>query len=415
MAQPYTFDPHRDITKRLNYMRYGVPDSADTSLVSTQTSFHSFSDSEAMADRLQDQDINMEREPSSRLVLLPPELWSRDYLIYCPGVLSEATLANPTRVAELFATTQNSPVLVSSLSTPIASPAPNPLSRPTPPRITPYDGSSINLRPFCSQLLNQIQDAEGYFPTEISKVRFAYQCLGSGALIKMRSSFRCLEDPNVPQEINTLDQFIKAIKQRCQDPALIDKASHAAETIYQGSMSFHDFITVFEDNMADSTYADLDKSQWKAMLKRRLAPELRRALLCAYNVPEEYHAFVAYLRDIDSEIQSIRSSKRPNQTNRQEAPTRTPAVTPIETQKLELTVSQGGTAMDLDTISRCKDENGRLTQEAKDARRKLGRCIRCNKSGHIVINCPLGFKPTSIALADVEMSENNQQLKEQLQ
>ncbi|RKF84339.1 hypothetical protein GcM1_111003 [Golovinomyces cichoracearum] len=118
-----------------------------------------------MADRLQDQDINMEREPSFRLVLLPPELWSRDYLICCPGFLSEATLANPTRVAELFAKLQNSPVLVSSLNTPIASPSPNSLSRPTPPRVTPQDGSSIKFRPFCSQLLNQIQDAEGYFPT----------------------------------------------------------------------------------------------------------------------------------------------------------------------------------------------------------------------------------------------------------
>lgn len=71
--------------------------------------------------------------------------------------------------------------------------------------------------------------------------------------------------------------------------------------------------------------------------------------------------------------------------------------------------------MDLDTISRCKDENGHLTKEAKDARRKLGRCIRCNKSGYIVIDCPLGFKPTSMASADVLISENNQQLKEKLQ
>lgn len=67
-------------------------------------------------------------------------------------------------------------------------------------------------------------------------------------------------------------------------------------------MSFHDFITLFEDNMADSTFADLDKSQWKAILKRRLSPEHRRALLSAYNIPNEYHAYVAYLRDVDSEL-----------------------------------------------------------------------------------------------------------------
>lgn len=367
-----------------------------------------------MVDITQIEDVNMDRDQHSNLILLPSELWSRDYLIYGPGVLSEATRTNPNPVAELFATAPNSPN--SQATTPTPNPSTNLISRPTPPRITPYDGSSANLRPFCSQLLNQIQDAETYFPTEISKVRFAYQCLGPGALIKMRSSFRCLEDTEVPQEITTLDQFLKALRQRCQDPALVDKASHAAETIYQGSMSFHDFVTIFEDNMADSTYADLDKSQWKAMLKRRLSPGLRRALLCAYKIPEEYHAFVSYLRDIDSEIQSIRSSKRPSQPHRQETSTRTPLIIPMEAPKPELKVSQGGTAMDLDTISRYKDENGRLTQEAKDARRKLGRCIRCNKSGHIVVNCPLGSKFTSISSADVNIPEkNSQQLKEQLQ
>ncbi|RKF96007.1 hypothetical protein GcM1_041002, partial [Golovinomyces cichoracearum] len=88
-----------------------------------------------MANILQDQDISMEREPSSLFVSLPPKLRSRDYLIYSPGVLSEATKSNPTRVADIFATTQNLPVLFSSLDTPIASPSPNLLSRPTSPRI----------------------------------------------------------------------------------------------------------------------------------------------------------------------------------------------------------------------------------------------------------------------------------------
>ncbi|KHJ30184.1 hypothetical protein EV44_g3852 [Erysiphe necator] len=205
-------------------MRYGVPDSSDTSLTSNQISIYSFSDSDAMTDRLPDQDVNMERETSSSLVLLPPELLSKNYLIYGPGVLSEATLTHPARVAEIFAAIQNSPAPVSAFNNPITSTSSNLLPRPAPPRITPYDGTPNNLREFCSQLINQIQDSQGHFPTEISKVRFAYQCLGSGALIKMRSSFRCLEDTNIPQEIVTLDQFIKALKQRCQDPALLDKA-----------------------------------------------------------------------------------------------------------------------------------------------------------------------------------------------
>lgn len=39
--------------------------------------------------------------------------------------------------------------------------------------------------------------------------------------------------------------------------------------------------------------------------------------------------------------------------------------------------------MDFDFVSRQKDSDGRLTQQAKDARRTLGRCFWCNKPGHI--------------------------------
>lgn len=349
-------------------------------------------------------------DTEEELTLLPPDLWSRDYLILGPGVLSAATRANPTRVAELFASTQNK--LVPNPNVDIPNPSSILSPRPTAPRITPYDGSSENLRSFCSQLINQIQDSESHFSSEISKVRFAYQCLGPGAVAKMRSSFRCLEDPSVNPEITNLAQFIRMLKQNCEDPARLDNASRVAETLYQGSMSFHDFITIFEDNMADSTYADLDKSQWKAMLKRRLSSDLRRALMSAYDVPTEYHAFVGYLRKMDAEIQSIRASRRQIPTPQQNVVPRVIAPFPSYSTPRELTVSQGGSAMDLDLISREKNPDGRLTQQAKDARRRLGRCVRCNKPGHIVINCPLGSQPSSLLSAEVAVTDEIQQLKD---
>lgn len=74
------------------------------------------------------------------------------------------------------------------------------MARPAPPRMTPFDCTSANLRLFCSQLINQTQDSEAHFPTEIFKVRVAYQCLGTGALAKMRSSFYCLKDPTAPRK-----------------------------------------------------------------------------------------------------------------------------------------------------------------------------------------------------------------------
>ncbi|KAI0994083.1 hypothetical protein K3495_g14099 [Podosphaera aphanis] len=70
--------------------------------------------------------------------------------------------------------------------------------------------------------------------------------------------------------------------------------------------------------------------------------------------------------------------------------------------------------MDLDVISRQKLPNGRLTQQAKDARRTLGRCVRCNKSGHTVNE----YSPESRTIAFAapeEVKHQGDDLKEELQ
>lgn len=242
---------------------------------------------------------------SEIIELIPSDLWSLPYLSL-PGILKAATRANPVRVGEVFRASSStfSPGLSASASTSTSS------IKISAPQIHLYDGKPENLRAFCSHLINEIQSDENQFSTEMAKVRFAYRCLGPGALSKMRSSFRHLEDPSAPMEIRSIEQFISALKQRCQDPSLCEKASLAVESLYQKNSSFHEFITIFEDHMADSTYAMLDKSQWKVMLQRWLSSRLRNALVTAFNVPTEYHAFVAYLREKDAAFQEISASRR---------------------------------------------------------------------------------------------------------
>lgn len=321
---------------------------------------------------------------------LPVRLWSIQYLLQVPGAMEYALDLDEERVASLFAS-QTSPSPAQAPSLPTTSALTMPPRIAVPP-ITPFDGSSSTLRAFCSQLVNQINSHESQFPTEISKVQFAYQCLGPRALVKMRSLFRCLEDPSIPAEINTLSEFLSAMKQRCQDPGLCEKASRTIDSLYQQNMNFHEFITIFEDNMTDSTYGKLDKANWKVMLERRLSTRLRNALVTAHGVPDEYHSFVAYLRQKDAAFQEINATKRflgpvPYAPQR---PVVSPSFASSIPTTFEPTVSQGGSAMDLDMLSREKGPDGRLTIEAKNARRTLGRCLRCNKTGHLAINCPLG-------------------------
>ena len=341
---------------------------------------------------------------SGSIILLPPHLWSLPYITFTPEILQLATQIDGNRVSELFAA-----------SAPVANPSvnlapPQPRSRIPVPIITLYDGKPSSLRPFCSQLVNQIQSEQ--FDSEIAKVRFAYNCLGPGALSKMRSSFRCLEDPSIPPEINTLEEFLIALKQRCEDPSIRDQATTKIEEMRQHNMKFHDFITLFEDNMVDSIYSNIDKSNWKLMLERRLSPQLRSILLSSSDVPEEYHSFVAYLRRKDAGYQEILASNHSSTSRAQPPltfsapPPKPPFLPPIS----NLKVSQGGSAMDLDMVSRERGPDGHLTPQAKSARKALGRCMWCNKLGHMAYNCPLNSR--SISSATVNEDQQGEQLKE---
>lgn len=367
---------------------------------------------------------NTYRSPSSDYMdaesgptLIPSELWSVAYLS-APGILEAASKVNPARVGQVYAEASPKPPTLSNIPAPTPAPSISAL-RAGAPRITPYDGSPSNLRIFCATLRNQLLGQEELFPDEISKVRFAYQCLGPGALSKMRSCFRCLEDPSVPSEINSLEEFMTALKRECEDPQLRDKATRAVEQMTQQNMRFHEFIKLFHDKIADSTYAKNDKNTWKTMLERRLSCKLREVLLSASDVPTEYYEFVAYLRRKDAAIQEWQTAF-PSATTTLAPPPAPESIhravsIPFKAPSSSIsepTVSQGGTAMDLDLISRQKNPEGRLTQQAKDARRALGRCVRCNGVGHWVRNCPLGSKKSSILAVDVAPVQKSEELKE---
>ena len=336
--------------------------------------------------------------------MLPENLWSLPYLTHSERTLAAAININASLVGQIFA--NSAPA---SFTAPAATNLkPQPALRLPAPLIHPYDGQPSSLRAFVSQLTNLIQGQDDQLPLEIDKVRYAYQCLGPGALSKMRSSFRCLEDPTVPPEITTFSDFILALKQHCQCPGLEEKPSCLIDGLQQKNMKFHDFITIFEDNMVDSSYGKQDKSQWKVMLQRRLSPRLRNALVMASDAPKDYHEFVTYPRKKDAAFQEIQASLPPTIPWR---PSYTPSHSSQVTQ--EATVSQGGSAMDLDMASKEREPDGRLTAQAKDARRALGRCLWCNKTGHLRSNCPLGSHSISAAITKPYPQSVN--LKEKLQ
>ncbi|KHJ31988.1 hypothetical protein EV44_g3784 [Erysiphe necator] len=154
---------------------------------------------------------NMNTDPAL-VELIPSDRWSLPYL-KLPGILIAASRINPVRVGEVCAASQTDVSHIPPITNTITPTAGLPIFRISAPTITPCDGQASTLPAFCFQLLNQIKSCQNQFLTESSKVQFAYQFLGPEALLKMRSLFRCLEDPTVPQEIKSFSEILSVLKQ----------------------------------------------------------------------------------------------------------------------------------------------------------------------------------------------------------
>ena len=253
---------------------------------------------------------------------------------------------------------------------------------------------------------NKLLGNADYFPSEEHQVSFAYQCLSGPAADRLRSHFRYLYDPTAPREIVTIQAFCDLLNRYFKDPAARQKADTTLATLSQRGMPFHEFITIFEDTLADSTYADLDRATWLALLTPRLSNELYQAYTNG-EPPKTYEAFVNWLRNKDALVQARRASQFTSQGPRRPGPPASaaaaaiapnlafaprPPFVPRPAPYAALTTSQGGSRMDIDTDAAAnqKGPDGRLTEAAKDIRRRLGNCLRCNQPGHFATSCPLG-------------------------
>lgn len=124
------------------------------------------------------------------------------------------------------------------------------------------------------------------------------------------------------------------------------------------NLRFHELMTTFDDNVMDPHYGHLGFERWKFILKRRSFNRLPNALVIAYSIPHENHAFTGNLRQTDASFQEVKSARRLNQIQKSTSSivycytlnhsdfAETPA---------ELTVLQGGTEMDLMPFLAIKD------------------------------------------------------------
>ena len=271
-----------------------------------------------------------------------------------------------------------------------------------------YDGSPEKLKPFIAALTNKVSANQDHFPNDTYQVQYAYSRLAPQVANRMRNEFRNLIDPAAPVLVANVSTFILKLKQYYDDPSRVDRANKKVWSIRQLNRPFTEFLAEFEDALYDSDYAD-NREIMIPRLRDACSQELRQTFIVA-KPPGQYDAFVQHCITKDSEIRCLaqppprRRSPEPMQNKSSANTTRLQTTSPptvsrrapplppkpmsLSSAPTEKTVSQGGDRMDLDKQSKERTGDNKLTETAKEARRKLGRCLRCNVEGHIAQNCP---------------------------
>lgn len=251
-----------------------------------------------------------------------------------------------------------------------------------------FNGSPSEIRPFLRALMNKINGTPALFPNEETKIRYAYGCLSNSARDRMDLEFRFLADPTLPVTMRTVQDFMAKMTLYFDDPARAYKADQKLGSIRQANRPFHAFLAEFEETLNESSSASFPREAFVPWINVAISDELRQAM-ATLDPPSDYIGFVALCQKIDAKLAAGRRSIAPRKITSPAswaAPWR-PKPQPTTIPPPEPTTSQGGNRMDLDLLSQEK-ENGRLTPRAKEARRALGRCLRCNQSGHFVSTCP---------------------------
>lgn len=348
--------------------------------------------------------------PASAPGFIAPELWTRNFLLASPIIMAEAMQRDPLRVIALFP----DPVAPTPVAATVS-------AVPTVPRVTrarvpdplAFDGSTETLYPFIDSLTNKVTIDSHLFDTEAAKVGYSYACLMPKAQEILSVEFAYLRNPYLPlpTSVSTFANFIGLLKRRFDDPGREKKADRKILSMKQSNRPFADFLVDWNRTLSDSGYRDDPDRTRIRLLSSALSIELQTHFLGRAVPSADYDAFVDFCKELDAQLQQLASLRRavgPRSAPLTMAPAPVPAVkakaisAAVPHPDLTRTVSPGGDLMDLDAASREQQPDGKLTKRAKDARRALGRCLRCNQPGHIATACPLGQRLRATQLDTVD-------------
>jgi len=238
-----------------------------------------------------------------------------------------------------------------------------------------FDGTRAKLRTFIDQLRLKVGD-HGRYPTEQSKLRYAFSRLEGAAFDQVRVY---LGDDQIT--LNNMAELIRTLQNAFDDPDRTATAERHLRALKQANRDFPTYYAEFMRYAPDTTRNDSAK---RSMLRAGLSHELLDRLVTT-DEPEGWEGFVELCKKVDRKMRALGPRATPSQpprpTSRSALP---PALAPAPAPAPAPSTAVGSHAgpMDLSAFKR------QLSPEERLARLREGRCLYCGGLGHLARDCP---------------------------
>lgn len=260
------------------------------------------------------------------------------------------------------------------------------------PDPTPFSGQRDDLLRWQAQVWNKLSFNHDHFPTEESKISYAFSRLEGAAAQQVLPFIFTSEQTS---QFKTFDELSRCLDHAFGDPNRRVTAQAKLYSLRQRNKEFATHLAEFQTLAADSGY---DSEAKKSILHRGLSVELLKGL---NHVPASeintYEKFVSRCLELDNNIRAtnaLLSSDR-DRSARTFPPQHVPG------RQLTGYVSETGPEpMDLSGTGSRKA----LSANEREERFRNRLCLYCGKPGHFKINCPNRHRegrPSSARIASV--------------
>jgi hypothetical protein len=288
-----------------------------------------------------------------------------------------------------------------------------PRTRPTYPDVKSYDGEDPEeYQVFRTNLEVKFTMDDHYFRDDKEKVYYAFGRLDGKASRRLHPWLLAKRERG---EALLLEDFYKAMDLAFSDPDRKQRALVRINTMRQGKRELRDFLSEFEQTLAEAGGLVWSDAQKKALLETAVNIEILRGAI-GFSA-ESYEDYRDGLLRIEHQIRRIdRLSKRthrpittnnptigtphPANTDRMDwEPTNAPRIAALEAQIAALRTNQSGWNPRAQWVPETEIQKRRAT----------GACLRCGNKGHLIATCPQkpASRPTQVAATNVN-SDNEE-------